>query len=411
MAQSFLPDHLTGLLAPLFDAGWQALPRTQQPLLGAGSVAMLVVLQRSCMVLGVEYGAGDGFDETLRFVPALSLLDQPEDGIGLFDMVTKASEPIASSHGLIPVVVRDVAAPLGLLDPTRIRLAADTDPAAAKGFMNRLYHGYVGRVAARFRGGPTITALKALDADEAYGSVVQRVAHDAPGVMPDPVLMAATHGIVLHCWRNTALEDVHAGGQIISQVAMAKLNIVTTKAVRPYLTTKGVDWNGVCAVLLDPERSIGRDDGASVGELLGEDWPLVQNSVASSLADWQHIERVAGPEATLRLLSVAGSSAFTERWWGTGWWPRFADQVYDHVRHAFPDSLPPAPDSDTDGIYRLELQQLLRDEPETLPDDALEALLYPPDQQGLAHAELPEIPVQVMQPQLVDWQQAASRAA
>jgi hypothetical protein len=346
------------------------------------------------MVLCVEYIAAPAHQEQLRFGPIASRVVHPDDGIGLFDAVPKRKQLQAVSHGLLPFAVEQFAARLGLLDPTRFELV-DNRAQSQVGFLVRLYTIYVGRTAAAWRGGPTVRALQALDADEAFTELVKTLIYLSSDVMPDPVPMAAAIGITLDCWRNTELENLHSERRTLSDVVMAKLNVATTRAVRQHITTKGISWDSVGRVLLDPARISGNNGSAAVGDLLtATDWPLLRQSIAAKLDRWMHIEQLAGPEATLRLVSVMGSTSATERWWGNGWWRDYSRSVLQQIRHTAPDAAP-ATSSEFDW---LDLEADLREQPEDVPDDVFGYLIDPPGGQGLRRATLPVRPVTALAP-------------
>ncbi len=209
----------------------------------------------------------------------------------------------------------------------------------------------------------------------------------APDVVPDPVPVAAAIGITLDCWRHTEIEDLHAGSTTLTDVVMAKLSIITTRTVRAHITSQGIDWDAVAGVLLDPERRL--YDGRAVLHLIGEpNWPKVRASIQAKLDRWTHVEQLAGPEATLRLVSVMGSTDYTARWWGNGWWPELSGQVLSHVEYRFPRLLDPEPDDPMPFGYPSEVAS----HPEYLTDAFLNAQIDPPDNDGLRYADLPDIP-------------------
>lgn len=389
-----IPDqHLHDLLRPLREAGWSDLaPATLVASADHPGELWQLGLRRSCMVLGVQLDPEPRRTETLTLLPLAAQLAQPDDGIGFFDAVNKPVTLAAVSHGLAPFAVEGFAAELGLLDPTRFRLPKKCSADERAAFLIRLYTTYLGGAAATWRGGSPLKALRALDADDQFGDLLQTAMAFGSGVIPDPVPMAAAIGITLDCWRHTELETAHAGSKTLTDVAMAKLNIGTTRAVRRYITTQGIDWNGVGGVLLDPERQACNDNRDSVGVLVGTDWPLVAHSIQQSLDEWLHAEQVAGPEATLRLASVMGSSTYTKRWWGNGWWSDFSDSVLRHVEETFPELL----HLEADDLASRQLASDLFHRPDALPDTVLKTLIDPPDGQGLRYAPLPKLTVRTL---------------
>lgn len=389
MVRTTSNQHFQHLLRPLYDAGWsEVVPLHRAAAADSAEALQQIALRRSCMVLGVQHVPSPKSREQVIFVPVAAHLEHPDDGIGLFDAVTEPETIVGVSHGLQPFVIEDVGARLGLLDPTRFVLPAGVSAQERVDFLLSLYGRYVGRVAAKWRGGNTLQALRVLDADEPFSQMVKTVMYLAQNVVPDPVPMAAAIGITLDCWRNTELETAHAGRKTLTDVVMAKLNIATTRAVRSYITTTGIDWDGVGGVLLDPERQLA--PARTVAGLVGDQhWPAVQASIQAKLDNWLHIASVAGPQATLRLASALGSTDYTAHWWGNGWWTEFSDQVVHHVEDKFPELLPPGDDEFAG--RRLASEVFHDHDPESLPDAVLSALIDPPDGKGLRYADLPEI--------------------
>ncbi len=181
-------------------------------------------------------------------------------------------------------------------------------------------------------------------------------------ILPDLVPGAVALGIAAWCWRNdTEVENWH----LPTDVLMAKVNIAVTKAVRPHIDpVEGVDWAGAEVALTDSRWSL--PDDRVISALFGEGWPEVQRTVRRQVRMWRRFdEDLIGPEAMLRLLTVAGSTSYTRHWWGQGRWPTICREVIsDATRAAI---ALPAP-YDAKGA-----EVLLRDliEPDTLSDDVL----------------------------------------
>ncbi len=171
-------NQLNDLLAPLYNAGWQLMGSTGPvSLIDAGHpvpAGVECVLRRSCMVLGVEHRRDAERGERLALVPIADYLTQPDDGVGLFDAVAEpvVLEADTDSAGVRSVEIIEAAASAGLLDPTRLPFMVDDATACVK-LLVSLYHRYVGRAAATWRGGHTAQALRALDADEPFSDLVK----------------------------------------------------------------------------------------------------------------------------------------------------------------------------------------------------------------------------------------------
>jgi hypothetical protein len=387
MRESNEPDRFEALLAPLYDAGW-----ARQRAVGPGKLFTVLprgihrVLRRSCLVIGVSYDIDEDDLEHVALLPIADQLVQPDDELGVHDAVDGTVD--VWSH--LDDMTTDLSvafADEGLLDPTRFRLPSK-DPIAHVALLTTLYYTYVSRIAARWRGGYLPTALKAMDGDSTLRTQLRACMFLAPNVIPDPVPMAAAIGITLDCWRNTELETLHASTHSrFTDLVMAKLNIATTRAVRDYITTAGIDWSGIGGVLLDAERAGGNNAGDSIADLTGAGWPALAASIEAKLARWEHIEQLAGPEATLRLASVMGSTDYTSRWWGNGWWRAYARNVLNDLQDRYPARLPRS--SELGPIDHLDA---LTDWPDEMPDDDLAFVVDPPNHHGLRHADLPELP-------------------
>lgn len=210
------------------------------------------------------------------------------------------------------------AGELGLLDATRVEV--DEHSAVwLTHFTNVQLTEYVFEEAARYRDMPVLELADELDEDpylSTYFAAV--VGMSGPDVLPDLVPAAAVLGIAAWCWRNdTAVGAWH----VASDVLMARINIAVTKVIDEHVDPfDGVDWAGLQPSLTDPAWSL--PDGRKVAELFGEGWPEVCDTVSGRLVEWRRLdEDVLGPEATLRLLTIGGSTSYTRHWWGQGRWP------------------------------------------------------------------------------------------
>ncbi|MGY2063799.1 hypothetical protein ACW9HQ_53625, partial [Nocardia gipuzkoensis] len=84
-------------------------------------------------------------------------------------------------------------------------------------------------------------------------------------------------------------------------------------------------------------------------------------------------------------------TSYIARWWGTSWWPKLATQVFDHVMATNPEAL-----GHPTATVASRLRQALIDEPDTLSDMIFDALIDPPDHQGLRYAPLEPPRLKVM---------------
>jgi hypothetical protein len=182
-------------------------------------------------------------------------------------------------------------------------------------------------------------------------------------VLPDAVPDAAALGIAAWCWRNDTDDVEH--WHLPSDVLMAKVKIAVTKAVQPHVDpVAGVDWQAIEDRLTDPSWQLA--DGRVVSNLFGECWPDVERTVRRQVRMWRRFdEDLIGPDATIRLLTVAGSTCYTRHWWGQGRWSAICRAI---VTDAVSAGVALPPPYETKGIDAL-LSDL--QEPDSLGDDVL----------------------------------------
>lgn len=304
-------DRLDELLAPLQWAGWVA---DEDDAFGeydreAGPV-LCYRLQRTCMALEVEYQPA----RALRLAPFVDVGGEMLETFSMLDSEVTIDLSGSASHQERAVAIQ--CGELGLLDATRVEIA-DSEMSAAE-FMAEQHTRWVFGAAAQDRG-VTIKQVVAELAEDEYLSTFLDLHWRlfAPNVLPDLVPDAAALGIAAWCWRNdTAVEAWH----LPSDVLMARVNIAVTEAVHPHIDPfEGIFWDGIKQTIIDPAWSL--PDGRAISELFGEGWPQVRDTVLARLDDWRHRdERLLGTHATLRLLTIAGSTSYTSSWWGQGRW-------------------------------------------------------------------------------------------
>ncbi|MHB1928496.1 MAG: hypothetical protein ACYCUG_03550 [Acidimicrobiales bacterium] len=129
----------------------------------------------------------------------------------------------------------------------------------------------------------------------------------------------ASVGITQRVWRNTPVEDAHAGSGLarISDGEMFAANVAVTRLVADHLGDP-IDWDGLRAVLVNRDLRLG---GRTQGDLLGELWEEWSATALGVLNYQQELYEKLGQQQYLRL---AAFMAWSARWWGM---PRWADQV------------------------------------------------------------------------------------
>lgn len=358
-------QELETLLAPLCWAGWD-LPEAYDTDVDLQDGPMLFTeLDRTGMVICIEYEISA---RELRLLPYEDVTGDYPDRFSMLEDVVAI--PIGDDVDHAAQVVAERAGELGLLDATHLQATQDSDISTAALLTDR-YREWIFEPARQYRQVPMDRLIDELGRDASfslfYNMVVGVIAAD---VLPDLIPDAVALGIAAWCWRNdTAVEGWH----LPSDVLMARVNIAVTRAVRPRIDPlEGIDWHGIENTLTDPTWSL--PDGRVISELFGDGWDEVCDTVRHQLRTWQRLdEDLLGPEATLRLLTIAGSTSYTRHWWGQGRWGAICRQIVsDAVRAGIPL---PAP-YDAQGPE--ELVKGLAD-PDKLSDEVLGWLIDMPD--------------------------------
>jgi hypothetical protein len=326
--------RLEALLVAFGRAGWQ-LPDSYDCVFRDGRGGHLrASMWRTGMVVGVEY---DPSTDVLRMTPHQQELAAAVQAFGLLEepVYVRLSGDIASDVASVTAF----AGRTGLLDATRVHSG---DQTRVSQLVNDAYDMWVGGAAQSYW---AITAkqMRTKLAGDSFFGTVRRHLSESSGrhVLPDPIPAAAALGVVSWCWRNrTAIE----GWRPPSDVLMARLTIAATKAVRACIDLNdGVDWDGVRESLTDPGWTL--PNGSLVAHAFGSRWSDVSVSVTEQIEAWTRLDlELLGAQATLRLLTVAGSTTATRHWWGQGRWTAICDRiVWDAVDAGA--SLPPPYDS------------------------------------------------------------------
>ncbi len=115
---------------------------------------------------------------------------------------------------------------------------------------------------------------------------------------------------------------------------MAKVSIAVTKAIRPHVDpVEGVNWQGVEDSLTDASWQL--TDGRVVSQLFADGWADVERTVGRQIRMWRRFdEDLIGPDVTLSLLTIAGSTSYTRHWWGQGRWPAICRAIVRDATNA-----------------------------------------------------------------------------
>jgi hypothetical protein len=182
-------------------------------------------------------------------------------------------------------------------------------------------------------------------------------AHQAVfGTQPVDDVSLAAIGLTVELWRNTTLEDLHAGTgareqrdeddelrrrygwapvQAFSGIpdpVMLQLNVSTFRQVRSALAKSGIDPDALGRRLLDERRVVTL--GAvtvAVGELFAPVWEQLmidEGGIATKLKQLSRFVTHFGPEATRQAAELFAQS-YASHWFGTPWWVPGIDKAVE----------------------------------------------------------------------------------
>ncbi|MET8276246.1 hypothetical protein [Streptomyces sp. NPDC005096] len=277
-----------------------------------------------CVV--VEYRPDDGVlalqpfdDATGEWPESFSLLD------GSVEIAVAASGQDALT------AVTHAAGEMGLLDATHVRVAESAPQEAKQEFAFRRIR-RIFQPAADYRQLPLSEMLREITKNEWLDTyldmVVDMAGHDvAPDILPD----AAALGVAAWCWRNNTAVEAH---HLETDVLMARVNVAVTRVMQEHVCpVEGIDWEGIEAALMDPQWEL--PDGTAIQSLFGDGWQEVAATVTAELKRWHHLDRdVLGPDTTMILMSIGGSTGYTDSWWGQGRWNHICRRIIEDATQA-----------------------------------------------------------------------------
>lgn len=221
-------------------------------------------------------------------------------------------------------------------------------------------------------------------------------------VHPDDIgtlLRYAPAALTHLCWRNSIVEDWHAGPDSrISDAEMMRANISTTRIFHQSLWfALGESWADVGPFdesLLDPEvLAVAFADaladafdidrllphGITLGDLGGEEFDELQEHAALQLSALVSMAERHGSHTVVMWLGLRGLTTATSHWWGTPKWPfivdeffrRLDDPEHERWRSTGPPGPPPPPAHD-----RLWFRKHLLTTPEDLPTAVVEYCIH-----------------------------------
>ena len=155
----------------------------------------------------------------------------------------------------------------------------------------------------------------------------------------DALLWLAATTITLGLWRNTAIENWHAGRSPLHDGAMMRINSATTRLVRSRLSFERVDWVALGLAVVNPARLL--PTGLTVLETglachdpadpVHSDDPREDlASMAAAAVQWGRTQRILEREFDLRIL-VRSRCAHDSGWFGTPSWSRRVERFCEAV--------------------------------------------------------------------------------
>jgi hypothetical protein len=112
-------------------------------------------------------------------------------------------------------------------------------------------------------------SIASVDLDQVPAELLEGLLVERYGTDFD-VRMIASVGLARAAWRNTEVEDAHAGNGLrrIDDGEMFAANVATTRLIHRYLdASSGIDWAGLANELVRSDRVAG---ARTVSDLLGE---------------------------------------------------------------------------------------------------------------------------------------------
>ncbi|WGD45157.1 hypothetical protein [Streptomyces cathayae] len=319
-------ERLHELLAPLEWAGFDLPEEWDSDLDPQTGASLFAELWRGDGCVVAEYRP---HAEVLYLQPFDDVTGDWPDSYALTGDILEI-DVAASGQDAVTAVAR-VAGQAGLLDAAHVRVA-DTAPQEAKQEFALRRIRRIFTPAADYRQLPLTDVLKEVTENEWLSAfldmVVGMVGHDvAPDIVPD----AAGLGVAAWCWRNNTAVEAH---HLETDVLMARVSIAVTRVTQQHVCpVEGIDWDGIENALMDPQWAL--PDGTTIQSLFGVGWTEVAATVTAELRRWRQIDHdLLGPETTLILMTIGGSTNYTDSWWGQGRWHAICRHIIEDATRA-----------------------------------------------------------------------------
>jgi hypothetical protein len=318
--------RLHEVLAALDWAGYEMPEEWDTDFDPQAGALLFAALWRGDGCVEVEYSPHQGM---LALRPFDDMTGDWPESYSLLEHSIEIPVPLSGQQAV--AAVEAAAGQAGLLDAAHVHVADSAPPEAKQEFaMRRLRR--IFQPAAAFRQLPLTDVLREVSENEWLSAYLDWVVGMAGrNVAPDIVPDAAALGVAAWCWRNnTAVEDHH----LETDVLMARVNIAVTRITQQHVCPiEGIDWDSISNALMDPQWAL--PDGTSVRSLFGLGWTEVASTVTAELDRWRRLDHeVLGPETTLILMSIGGSTGYTDSWWGQGRWRSMCRRIIDDATAA-----------------------------------------------------------------------------
>lgn len=209
--------------------------------------------------------------------------------------------------------------------------------------------------------------------EELAAFVSEQLGLDVDRDRPEMNQLAAI-GLTIRAWRNTSLEDLHAGSHPsggFPDSQMMRFNIATFRVVSKCIEDDRFDWSGLRIALTDPSREL--PGALTVAELCGEEFEQLAADIHEALEISEWTEQRRGFPYLLTVFAMRAGISYKD-WYGSPWWrdvvelflelindPTSSAWKYDEHREAEPREV----------ADRESLMRVLLEEPESLDDDSI----------------------------------------
>lgn len=191
---------------------------------------------------------------------------------------------------------------------------------------------------------------------------------------PEEVGQLAAVAVTYNGWRNTHLENLHAGDHPAGgfpDADMMRFNVATTRLIASHMRADPTDWQALTAAVVDADRVL--PGGITLGELAGDDYDELAHDIQTKLETFAVMEARQGRAHVHTAMAMLAAQLCRE-WFGTPWWPDVVDIFIERLNDPegdawrYEDRGAPEPAS---VAHRDGLRSGLADQPESLDDGGI----------------------------------------